>query len=89
MAKQYLDDKPTGSKLDRQSAETENHGDKAIAADPNAMGPSMKQPYDVQAGHFFDSNGFDQTWNEGQDLNGKDYGKAFGRTDGRFPRNIG
>lgn len=54
-ARQYLDEKPTSSKLDRQSAETENHGDRETASDPNAMGPAMRTPYAAAAPRFDDA----------------------------------
>jgi len=54
-ARQYLDSKPTSSKLDRQSAETENHGDKETAGDPNAMGPAMRTPYGAVSPRFDDA----------------------------------
>lgn len=54
-ARQYLDSKPTSSKVDRQSAETENHGDVETAGDPNAMGPSMRTPYAAVSPRFDDA----------------------------------
>ncbi len=62
--------------VDNQSAESENHGDRKTRSDPNALGPSMSLPYLETSPRFEDSNGFDQTWNEGQALNGRTYKKG-------------
>lgn len=34
-----------------QSSDSQNHGDREIPSDPNAMGPSMRAPYDVTAAY--------------------------------------
>lgn len=33
----------------RQSSDRQNHGDREIPSDPNAMGPTMRAPYDATA----------------------------------------
>ena len=52
MARQYLDDKSTSGVLDRQSGESENHGDRMTRDDPNSMGPQMRHPYGATSDSF-------------------------------------
>lgn len=64
-----LDGPPVHStRQEHQEAKLENNDDRAIASDPNAIGPNMRPVYEVFSPHFEDSNGFDQVWNETQRL---------------------
>lgn len=37
---------------DNQTADAENHDDKQVSSDPNALGAKARGTYDVQAGMF-------------------------------------
>lgn len=89
MTSKYLDERHS-NKLERQSGELENHGDKETAGDPNAMGPAMCTPYVAVSPRFDDAeqelDGMGQIGGSANDGYPYAGGKVLGRVADRSTR---